>query len=178
MSFVVYYIRRHIMHLLMGLALMVSFSSFILIHTALDHPTTMIVIGYNILFLLSTMLIIGGFKAFFKLGSFSFRYVGYLCASALGIWFFSTTIPLYTGRVAVSSFFLVLFIVDSLVTTRLTIKQEAVPIKRAIYSIMGSLIGFFSLRLVITLLMNPINSLTQSITTAAFTSGFFNNHHV
>jgi diguanylate cyclase (GGDEF)-like protein/hemerythrin-like metal-binding protein len=171
-AFFVYYVRRHIMNLLMGLALLSFLAVFIIIHGALDGPTTVTIVGYNVFFQCATMLIISGFKVYYQKNSFSIRYIVYIVLSAVLIWIFTQPYPSYLGRVGVSSLIYIIFIADVLLETRTTVAGEIKPIRQSIYGIMGVMIFLFTVRWIYIALNVPQSDLLRSMINTAYTGGF------
>ncbi len=173
-AFFVYLVRRHVMHLSMAFSFVISMGAFGLLHSFIDAPTDIVVVVYNFLFLLSTVLIIIGFRAYYKLRIMPRRYYLYLLASVVGIYFFLNIIPDYIGRVSVNTFFLALFLGDALVDARLAIQNEPVKTRRAVYATMGFLMAFFILRLVLVIMTaDPTHTLLENLKTTTLTTGFF-----
>lgn len=173
-AFVVYFVRRHIMHLTMGISFLISLAAFALMHRHINDPEPWVVVIYNFLFLLSVVLIVGGFRAYYKLKAMPIRYWFFLIASIVGTYFFISVIPMYTARVGVNSWLLVLFLLDTLNEARAAIRTESPIIKRTVFSTMGGLILFFILRLLYVLFFTKQNpTLIESLGTTALTTGLF-----
>ncbi len=173
-AFVVYSVRRHIMHLTMSTSFLVSLVAFALMHTYITDPKPWVVVIYNFLFLLSVVLIIGGFRAYYKLKAMPIRYVVNLAASVIGTYFFTSVVPNYLGRVGINALFLVLFTADALYETGPSIKKENKIIKRTIYISMGCLIAFFLFRFLNVLLFSQTEpELQEAMKTTALVTGFF-----
>jgi len=173
-AFFVYLVRRHVMHLSMACSFAVSMVAFGLLHSFIDGPTNLVVVVYNFLFLLSTVLIIIGFRAYYKLRIMPLRYYLYLLASVVGIYIFIDIIPNYIGRVSINTFFLTLFLGDVLFDARSAIKKEPVKTRRAVFTVMGALLAFSVLRLVFAVLTaDPTHTLLQNLETTTLTTGFF-----
>jgi predicted signal transduction protein with EAL and GGDEF domain len=173
-AFFVYLVRRHVMHLSMAFSFVISMGAFRLLHSFIDAPTDIVVVVYNFLFLLSTVLIIIGFRAYYKLRIMPRRYYLYLLASVVGIYFFLNIIPDYIGRVSVNTFFLALFLCDALVDARLAIQNEPVKTRRAVYATIGLLLAFFILRLAFVIMTaDPTHTLLENLKTTTLTTGFF-----
>ncbi|KAF0227171.1 MAG: diguanylate cyclase with hemerythrin-like metal-binding domain-containing protein [Erysipelotrichaceae bacterium] len=172
-TFFVYYIRRHNMHLLMGFALICSLLAFIVLHMSLDAPSVPIVVIYNVLFQCAMMLIIGGFRAYYRMGSFSYRFLIYLLISGLLIWVFTQMIPSYLGRISVMTFFSILFIADGLYDTRAVINNETKSVKRSILVVMCLLIFVLTFRWIFVFINNFQNDFAQNMISSSYNSGFF-----
>lgn len=172
-ALLVYAVRRHIMHLTMVFSFLTAFASFFLMHRFLDGPVHWVVVLYNFTLLLSTVLIIAGFRIYFKLRGLPLRYFVYLAVSLLLTWVFLDLIPSFVGRVGVSSFFLVLFTVDAMMETKPALHRERIKTKRVIFSVMGTLIVFYFLRMAVVLVSINNNNLAENMASTAFTAGFF-----
>ena len=172
-AFFVYYISRHTMHLMMGFALIFSLFAFLIVHMSLDEPTVLTIVAYNVLFQCAMMLIIGGFRAYYRMGSVTYRFLIYLLISGLLIWVFTQLIPSYLGRISVMSFFSIFFIVDGLYDTRTIISNESKSVKHSIFGAMGLLIFALNARWIYVFMNNIQNDFAQNIILSSYTSGFF-----
>jgi diguanylate cyclase (GGDEF)-like protein/hemerythrin-like metal-binding protein len=173
-ALLVFVVRRHVMHLMMTLSLIVTLIAFSLLHTFINDPTEAIVVVYNFLFLISTILILGAFRAYYKLRVIPFRYLILVIASGIGFYFFTNISANYVGRVMVNTFFLALFIADSLFEARVALKNEQVVVKRVVITVMSLMIAFFVMRFVyIALFADPNSTLVQNVESTALTTGFF-----
>jgi len=172
-ALLVYAVRKHVMHLTMVFSFISALVAFALMHNYLDGPVNWVIIVYNALLLLSTVLIISGFRIYFKMKGMPARYYVYWALSVALTWFYLETVPSYIGRVAVNSFFLVLFTLDALFETRPIIRNEGVRVKRVIYSVLGTLMGFYIMRLIIVLMTPNTHTLVENMASTALTAGFF-----
>ena len=172
-AFFVYVVRKHIMHLIMVLSFMAAFGAFVLMDLYLDGPSLWVIVLYNFLLVFSTVLIIAGYRIYFKFKSLPLRYYAYLILYTTFTWFFLDFAPSFIGRVGVSAFFMVLFATDAIIETLPAVMNESVKVRRVIFTVMGSLILFNILRLIVVLVMPTNNVLVQNMATTALTSGFF-----
>lgn len=173
-AFLVYIVRRQIMHLSMGLSFIVSFFAFALMHWHINDPEPSVVVVYNFLILLSVVLIIGGFRAYYKLKPMPLRYFLLLVVSLLSTFFFLIVYPSYLGRVTVSSFSLILFMLDTIHEAGPAIKAEQTKVRRTVYSSMGALMLFFIIRLLNVLFFsNGEMGIEEGMRTTALVTGLF-----
>jgi hypothetical protein len=170
---IVYYVRRHRMHLLMIFSLLLSSVSLSMMHDSINGPSREIVLVYNLLFMLSMMLIIAGFKTYFKLKPFSLWFVAYFIVGSLFFFIFIYIYPSYFYRVSTSSITMSLFVLDGLFRARSTVKSESKNVQRTIIATLIVLIAFFLLRIVFAYTSLDQNDLTKNMSTTAFTTGFF-----
>lgn len=173
-AFLVYLVRRQIMHLTMGLSFVVSFIAFVLMRRHINDPEPSVVVIYNFLFLLSVVLIIGGFRAYYKLKPIPLRYSLLLIISLLTTFFFLTVVPSYLGRVTVSSLSLIMFLLDTLHEAGPAIKAEHRIVRRTVYSSMGALMFFFIVRLLnVLLFFRGEIGIEEGMRTTALVTGLF-----
>jgi len=170
---IVYYVRRHPMHLLMIFSLIFSAVSLSMIHDSINGPSREIVLIYNLLFMLSIMMVIAGLRAYFKQKPYSVRFVMYFIVGSLLYILFIYIYPSYFYRVFTSSGTMILFILDGLYKTRSTIKNESKKVQLTIIISLIIIVVFFLLRIVFAYLSPNQNDLTSNMSTTAFTTGFF-----
>jgi len=143
-------------------------------HTYIDGPTPLVIVLYNFLFLLAIVLIIAGFRAYFRLNPVPTRYIAYLLASIITYYLFITVYPNYHLRVLASTLFMALFTIDAWLESRPAIRNERVKVKRTIFVVIGFLLGFFILRIMLVLFLADNNAdLIQNMASTALTTGFF-----
>jgi diguanylate cyclase (GGDEF)-like protein/hemerythrin-like metal-binding protein len=123
--------------------------------------------------MLSMMLIIAGFKTYFKLKPFSLWFVAYFIVGSLFFFVFIYVYPSYFYRVSTSSITMSLFILDGLYRARSTVKNENKNVQRTVIASLIILIAFFLLRIVFAYTSLDQNDLTKNMSTTAFTTGFF-----
>lgn len=170
---IVYYVRRHLMHLMAIFSLILSAISLSMMHDSIDGPSREIVLIYNLLFMLSIMMIISGFRTYFKLKPFSFWFVAYFVVGSLFYLVFIYIYPSYFYRVSTSSITMILFILDGLYRARSTIKSEGKKVQRVIIITLAFLVAFFLFRIVFAFTALDQNDLTSNMRSTAFGTGFF-----
>jgi len=169
----VYYVRRHIMHLIVVFSLILSEISVILMHNSINGPTREIVLIYNLLFMLSIMLIIAGFSSYFKLKLFTLRFLIYYAVGSLFFVIFIYVYPSYLLRVSTSSITMSLLVFDGLYRARKIIKEESKSVRISIIISMSIVILFFLMRIVVAIISKDQNDLTSNMSYTAYTTGFF-----
>jgi len=170
---IVYYVRRHPMHLMMIFSLILSAISLIMMHDSISGPSREIVLVYNLLFMLSIMMVVAGFRTYFKLKPFSLWFVAYFIVGSLFFFVFIYVYPSYFYRVSTSSITMSLFVLDGLYRARSTIKSENKIVQRTVIAALIVLVFFFLLRIVFAYTSQDQNDLTSNMSTTAFTTGFF-----
>lgn len=170
---IVYYVRRHPMHLMMLFSLIFSAISLSMMHDSINGPSREVVFVYNLLFMLSIMMVIAGLRTYFKLKPFSLRFVAYFVIGSFLYFVFIYIYPSYFYRVITSSGTMSLFILDGLYKSRSTIKNESKKGRLTITISLTVIVAFFLLRIVFAYLSPNQNDLTSNMSTTAFTTGFF-----
>ncbi len=172
-TLIIYFVRKHIMHLMMSFSFLVSLFAFELLRQAIADPNNWAVILYNVFTLIALVLMVSGFRAYFKLKVIPKRYVGYMLLGSIGFYWFISVSPSYIGRVFINTIFMALFVTDTLIEAREAIEKEYHKIRTIVFVVMYSWIIFTVLRFIIAVFDNPINDIHVNLTNTGFALGLF-----